>query len=70
MNWNFFEISKSFLKDNKGNLLIDGKFGIEKESQRVTSTGDRFNRPSVSIREKTKTSDQQLFLEADRDDTP
>jgi glutamate--cysteine ligase len=39
MNWDFLEISKSFIKDNKGNLLIDGNFGIEKESQRVTSTG-------------------------------
>lgn len=40
MNWDFLEISKSFMKDNKGNLLIDGKFGIEKESQRVTSSGE------------------------------
>ena len=40
MNWDFMEISKSFLKDNKGKLLIEGKFGVEKESQRVTSTGD------------------------------
>ena len=40
MNWDFLEISKSFIKDNKGNLLIDGNFGIEKESQRVTSSGD------------------------------
>jgi glutamate--cysteine ligase len=40
MNWDFLEISKSFLKDNKGKLLIEGKFGVEKESQRVTSLGD------------------------------
>ena len=40
MNWDFFEISKSLIKDNKGNLLVEGKFGIEKESQRVTSSGD------------------------------
>jgi glutamate--cysteine ligase len=40
MNWDFFEISKSFIKDNKGNLLTAGQFGIEKESQRVTSSGD------------------------------
>ena len=40
MNWDFLGISKSFIKDNKGKLLIDGNFGIEKESQRVTSAGD------------------------------
>jgi glutamate--cysteine ligase len=40
MNWDFLEISKSFLKDNKGKLLIEGKFGVEKESQRVTPSGD------------------------------
>jgi glutamate--cysteine ligase len=40
MNWDFFEISRSFLEDNKGKLLIEGKFGVEKESQRVTSSGD------------------------------
>ena len=40
MNWDFLEISKSFLKDDKGKLLIEGKFGIEKESQRITCSGD------------------------------
>ena len=40
MNWDFLEISKSFIKDNKGNLLVEGKFGVEKESQRITSSGD------------------------------
>jgi glutamate--cysteine ligase len=40
MNWDFFEISRSFLENNMGNLLIEGKFGVEKESQRVTSEGD------------------------------
>ncbi|AEG18130.1 glutamate--cysteine ligase [Methanobacterium paludis] len=40
MNWNFSEISKSFLKDDKGKLLVEGNFGMEKESQRVTSSGD------------------------------
>ena len=40
MNWDFLEISKSFLKDNKGSLLVEGKFGVEKESQRITSSGD------------------------------
>ena len=40
MNWDFSEISKSFLKDDKGKLLAEGNFGIEKESQRVTYSGD------------------------------
>lgn len=40
MNWDFSEISKSFLKLDKGKLLVEGKFGLEKESQRVLSTGD------------------------------
>jgi glutamate--cysteine ligase len=40
MNWDFTEISKSFLKDDKGKLLIEGNFGIERESQRVVSSGD------------------------------
>lgn len=39
MNWNFSEISKSFLKDNKGKLLVEGNFGLEKECQRVYSSG-------------------------------
>ena len=40
MSWNFSEISKSFLKDNKGKLLVEGNFGLEKECQRILSTGD------------------------------
>ena len=40
MNWDFLDISRSFLEDNKGKLLIEGKFGVEKESQRITSSGD------------------------------
>ncbi len=40
MNWDFLKISKSFSKDGKGKLLIQGQFGVEKESQRITSSGD------------------------------
>ncbi len=40
MNWDFSKISKSFLKENKGNLLVECNFGLEKECQRVHSTGD------------------------------
>ncbi|MGB9979762.1 glutamate--cysteine ligase [Methanobacterium sp.] len=40
MSWDFSEISKSFLKDDKGKLLVEGSFGLEKECQRVFSTGD------------------------------
>ena len=40
MNWDFSEISNSFLKDDKGKLLVEGNFGLEKECQRVLSSGD------------------------------
>ena len=40
MNWDFSEILTSFLKDGKGNLLAEGNFGFEKESQRIISSGD------------------------------
>ena len=40
MSWDFSEISESFLKDNKGKLLVEGNFGLEKECQRIISSGD------------------------------
>jgi glutamate--cysteine ligase len=40
MNWNFSEISESLLNENKGNLLVEVNFGLERESQRVISTGE------------------------------
>ena len=40
MNWNFSEVSKSFLKEGKGKLLVEGNFGVEKECQRIVSSGD------------------------------
>jgi len=40
MNWNLSEISKSLLNENKGKLLVKVNFGLEKECQRVRSTGD------------------------------
>lgn len=40
MNWNFSDISGSLLKEDKGKLLVEVSFGLEKESQRVLSNGD------------------------------
>lgn len=40
MNWNFFEILSLFKDKNKSNLLLDGTWGIERESPRVTPKGD------------------------------
>jgi glutamate--cysteine ligase len=40
MNWNFSEISESILKENKGKLLVEVNFGLEKENQRVLSNGE------------------------------
>ncbi len=40
MNLDFSQFSKIFLINNKGKLLTEGNFGIERESQRVTSSGD------------------------------
>ena len=40
MRWDFSEISKFFLNEDKGKLLVEGNFGLEKEGQRVLSTGD------------------------------
>ncbi len=40
MLWNFFEISEQFLNDDKSRLLSQGYFGVERESQRITSYGD------------------------------
>ncbi len=40
MRWDFSEIIKFFLNEDKGKLLIEGNFGLEKEGQRVKSTGD------------------------------
>ncbi|KAF5065519.1 glutamate--cysteine ligase [Methanobacterium aggregans] len=49
MNWNFSEVSKSFLKEDKGKLLVDGNFGIEKECQRIVSSGDLALTPHPSV---------------------
>jgi glutamate--cysteine ligase len=39
MDWNFSQISGLFSND-KSSLLLDGKWGIEKESQRVRASGE------------------------------
>ncbi|MEL7668911.1 glutamate--cysteine ligase [Methanobacterium sp.] len=55
MNWDFSEISESFLKDNKGKLLVEGNFGLEKECQRVLSSGDLALTPHPTLfGDKTK----------------
>lgn len=40
MNWNFSEISKSLKNENKEQLLVEVKFGLERENQRVSSNGE------------------------------
>ncbi|MCX8130941.1 MAG: glutamate--cysteine ligase [Clostridia bacterium] len=40
MNWNFTQLSELFASDDKSKLLLDGNWGLEKESQRVTVSGD------------------------------
>ena len=55
MSWDFSEISKSFLNDNKGKLLIEGNFGLEKECQRILSNGDLALTPHPQVfGDKTK----------------
>ena len=55
MSWDFSEILESFLKDDKGKLLVEGNFGLEKECQRVLSTGDLALTPHPQVfGDKTK----------------
>jgi len=49
MNWNFSEVSQSFLKEDKGKLLVDGNFVLEKESQRILPSGDLALTPHPSV---------------------
>ncbi len=55
MSWDFSEISKSFLKDDQGKLLVESNFGLERECQRVLSTGDLALTPHPQVfGDKTK----------------
>lgn len=40
MNWNYNQVTDMVIESNSGNLLTQGLFGLEKESQRVTSEGE------------------------------
>lgn len=40
MNWNFSEISESILNEDKGKLMVEVNFGLEKENQRVLANGE------------------------------
>lgn len=40
MNWNFSLMLDKFSDDSKSKLLLEGKWGLEKESQRITELGD------------------------------
>ncbi|NLK21320.1 MAG: glutamate--cysteine ligase [Epulopiscium sp.] len=40
MNWNFYNILRLFDYDDKTNLLLDGKWGLERETHRILTTGD------------------------------
>lgn len=49
MYWSFSEISKLFINTDKGRLLSEGNFGVEKESQRVTRSGDLALTPHPAV---------------------
>lgn len=49
MYWDFSEMLKLFSYADKSRLLAEGKFGIEKESQRITSSGDLALTPHPSV---------------------
>lgn len=40
MEWNFSQITELFINNKKAKLLAEGSFGLEKESQRITESGD------------------------------
>lgn len=40
MNWNYNQVTDIVIESNNGNLLTQGLFGLEKESQRITSEGE------------------------------
>jgi glutamate--cysteine ligase len=39
MGWDFVSLTKVFINPQQSRLLLDGKWGLEKESQRITSSG-------------------------------
>lgn len=40
MNWNYNQVTDIIIESNSGSLLTQGSFGLEKESQRITSQGE------------------------------
>ncbi len=40
MNWNYNQVTDMVIESNSGSLLTMGLFGLEKESQRITSGGE------------------------------
>ncbi|PJI06782.1 MULTISPECIES: glutamate--cysteine ligase [Clostridium] len=60
MQWDFSKMIKKFSSDNKSDMLTRGRFGIERESQRVNplgelaltphplELGDKFNNPRIT----------------------
>jgi glutamate--cysteine ligase len=40
MNWDFSKMAELFSKDGNSKLLVEGNFGVEIESARITSSGD------------------------------
>ncbi|URZ00408.1 glutamate--cysteine ligase [Clostridium felsineum] len=49
MYWNFPEMIKLFSGEDKSNMLSEGNFGVERESQRVTSSGNLALTPHPSV---------------------
>lgn len=55
MSWDFTQISNYFFNENKGKLLVQGNFGIERECQRILPNGDLALSPHpTSFGDKTK----------------
>jgi glutamate--cysteine ligase len=49
MHWSFSEITKYFLNKDKTKLLSEGNFGVEKESQRTTLSGNLALTPHPAV---------------------
>lgn len=70
MNWDFYKMVSLFTNSPQGRLLLNGNYGIEKESQRVTFTGDLaltehpavFGNKSTNSRITTDFSESQVEM--------
>lgn len=49
MQWNFSQIRESIINNKKAQLLTEGNFGLEKESQRIIESGDLSLTPHPAV---------------------